>query len=169
MELTQENLKRIDPSLSREERELELMDRMQTLSALLGRVDDALAAAPATPAEMSRPPTGKSATSRPPTGSVASARVMGPPPNEMAQMLVAARGGDNGGGVRMVDNGLPVDEDGNLKKSTVSLVNYSGNHSHTAQIQRLRKIDARAARSEMGSLLSWSGGAEAAKQGQQQK
>ena len=48
MELTQENLKRIDPSLSREERELELMDRMQTLSALLGRVDDALAAAPGT-------------------------------------------------------------------------------------------------------------------------
>jgi hypothetical protein len=121
--LTEDNLKNLGRGPN-EEREEQLLEKMQSLSALLGKVD-ALMAEPSDTA--SRPGTSASACSRPQTsGSV------GPhPPNGMTRTEL-----------QHVQAG--------------GLVQYTGIQSQTAGLPRLRKIDARATKSTIGSLLSWS-------------
>ena len=42
-----------------------------------------------------------------------------------------------------------------LAEADVSLVSYTGSQCGTAQFQTKRKIEARATKSEMGSILGW--------------
>jgi hypothetical protein len=153
--LTAENLRKV-AGPSQAEREEALMDRLQTISQLLGKVDDALE-----DCGSSRPP--PTASSRPPTGRPLSqqSQQQQPPPtaerrgskaNHERPPITTQQGVQQEHLLQLDDaKGLVIGKP--ARSNDVALVNYTGLQSNTAQIQRLRKIDARATRSEMGSIL----------------
>uniref|UniRef100_A0A7S2CMJ5 Uncharacterized protein n=1 Tax=Haptolina brevifila TaxID=156173 RepID=A0A7S2CMJ5_9EUKA len=169
--LTEQNLRALGGKTLAQEEE-ELLEKMQTISQLLGQVDDALQAEGSTqppPTAGSRPPpTGSSHP--PPTG-----RSSQPPPTgesvaeqrrrfETLQQTLQSRmrTGESAqhksaASEKIADKiGLSekivIHENADMPK--VELVNYTGAQSHLGGIQSRRRT-APAAQSEMGSLLHW--------------
>ena len=153
--LTEANLRKLSGP-SREEQESALLEQMQTLSQLLGQVDAALEAAPST-----RPPTGASsrppptAASRPPP--TASSR---PPPTASSRPATGAsasqRADGHGGGVNEERLPTPAHADVSAEGAgdePVRLVSYTGCQTHMPGNSGRRRIDAKASRSQLGSLL----------------
>ena len=137
---TEQNLQQLGRGPN-EEREEKLFQKMQSLSALLGKVDTLMAEGSDT---ASRPPTQQrlhTSSTRPLTQQrldTASSR-----PETSRSHTVQPHAPESMGEAELRGQPEP------------SRVQYTGAQSQTAGIQRLRKIDARATKSTIGSLLSW--------------
>ena len=156
--LTEANLRKLSGP-SREEQESALLERMQTISQLLGQVDAALEAEPST-----RPPTGASSRPPPTAGSepppTASSR---PPPTASSR---PATGASINSGADVSKNAYAVAGEGRHPMPAhvnaswqgdadepVRLVSYTGCQTHMPGNSGRRRIDAKASRSELGSVL----------------
>lgn len=155
--LTAANLSKLGTG-PREEQEDQLYSELLGLSQLLGKVNAALDEEGST-----RPPTG--ASTRPRTGNFAPSAARPAtggtaiPPSTAAsgvQRAAATSAATSAAGaapqVQMVT--FPEEErPASDRSQRIELVNYTGMQSNTAGISTRRKIDARAARSEMSSIL----------------
>lgn len=140
--LNERNIRQVSAAPGNDEREQALLEKMQTLSALLGKVDAALGAETSSERGSVTASVAPSCTSRPTTQqSHKSTNQMRPATQQRAQAPATQ----------------PTEQEqqeGTTPKETSAPVQYIGTQSHTAGIQRLRKIDARAMRSSVGLLLS---------------
>lgn len=149
-QLTEANLKKIGGP-NQAEHEEQLLDRAQTLSNLLAKVNMALddcpsTTVPSTAGSRRAPPTGQ----RPPTVERAATGQRTP--------LAAPPAADDAlAGGKHEPQVISLSEL-NAEAEPVQLVNYTGSQSQIAGISSRRKVAAaRATKSEMGSLLSWGG------------
>ena len=179
--LTEENLRKLGGK-TKAEQEDELLEKMQEMSDLLAKVNNMLEEEPPTTAASSRPPsttsrrllTGQSerreggrerpqtGSERPPTG-----RSVRTPASRDEWRLRTAELEHQAALRALLPKSLKAASDGhcgsrapevlNLDeiKEHVELVSYTGQQSHVAGIAARRKVEARAARSNVGSLLSW--------------
>ena len=134
--LTEENLKRLGGGPSLQEQEEALLEKMQTLSGLLAKVNDTLEDMPSTTVPStagSQRERVTTAGSRPPTMGMR----VGTGQRALAEAYLVLVG----------------DED----QVPVQLVNYTGSQSQLAGMSSRRKVESRAAKSDIGSLLSWGG------------
>ena len=168
--LTEENL-RVLGKTSKEIQEEALLDRMKTISELLAKVDTALEDATST----ATGPPGTAASTRPSSTRPATGQRLPTAERPLAtgqRLPTATRPGSSAeppprtaGSVASQDaRGPPqtitlaeLQQQDRLADSHIELVTYTGTQSHIAGISSRRKVHARAQRSEMGSLLSWSG------------
>ena len=170
--LTEQNLRELGKT-SKEIQEEALLDRMKTISELLAKVDTALEDAsstatgpPGTAASSTRPvtsqrlltaewprPTGERLLTgqRLPTGGNPPGSSAAPPPRTAGS--VASRESHGPQTITLAE----LQQQDRLADSQIQLVTYTGTQSHIAGISSRRKVHARAQRSEMRSLLSWSG------------
>mmetsp|Transcript_20096 Transcript_20096/g.51138 ORF Transcript_20096/g.51138 Transcript_20096/m.51138 type:complete len:184 (-) Transcript_20096:396-947(-) len=163
--LTEDNLRKLGGA-SQAEQEEALLDKMQTLSNLLAQVNGALDDEPATTvpstAGSSRrpPPTAErlptSGSQRPPT---TGGRL---PTGQRATTPAAAPTADQprdsfSRGSKGHEPQVMSLSELNKRDAPVQLVTYTGSQSQLAGMSARRKVDARATKSEIGSLLSWGG------------
>ena len=150
---------------TREEQEEALLEKMQTLSSLLNKVNAAIDDCPSTAAS-SRPPTGlaslqqhpasrggiSTAGSKPLTGRSRGGTAI-PGTGASSSSLQHAAGkvasGDEPQVLRLGDEPPPEPP----KKPDIELVQYTGSQHALGGICSRRKVDARASRSQMGSVL----------------
>lgn len=150
MSLTEENLRKIGGGQpSREEEEEALYSELVGISQLLGKVNAALVEEGSTrpPTGSTRPPTGHSVVV---TGAAACSRAADRP---LSGSMPASCGGERVGASCEPPQVLSVTGSSQRSATRPELVNYTGTQSATAGISTRRKVDARAARSEMGSIL----------------
>jgi hypothetical protein len=146
--LTEENLKRLGGGPSVQEQEEALLEKMQTLSGLLAKVNDTLEDMPSTTV----PSTAGSQRERVTTaGSRPSAMEMrvGTGQRARAEAPSARASGHEPQVISLAEL--------REKDEPVQLVNYTGSQSQLAGMSSRRKVESRAAKSEIGSLLSWGG------------
>ena len=161
--LTEANLKRVGGPSQAEQEEM-LLVKMQALSDMLEKVNGTLMEMPPTTV----PSSAGSSRRPPPTGERPASSTSQPPPSR--QHVPPSR--DRLPTGQLMLSQAPSDADANrpshepqlislaeLKEADapVTLVSYTGNQSHLAGLSSRRKVDARATRSEMSSLLSWGG------------
>lgn len=161
--LTEANLRK-HGGPGREEQESALLERMQTLSNLLGQVNDALDAEPPSTAASSRPPSSRPPPSRGQQQILSRPHSRAPDGNERPLLAAIARryGGDSlpRGSARLPEPPqLAVIHDDEpppkpLAEAAPQLVNYTGNQTHVPLNKGRRKIsEASAARSEASSVI----------------
>jgi hypothetical protein len=155
-QLTEANLRQLSGP-SREEQESALLEKMQTLSNLLGQVEAAIEDCPSTrPASSVPPGTGRS--SRPPTGRGSTAasnvvdtgRAIHPPPPGTGNSTRSGRMLPSGDSAQLL---VVNEEKAPAKQKPVEFVQYVGSQSNMPGGTGRRHIDARAASSSMGSVL----------------
>ena len=162
--LTAANLKVHDPAPTRAEQEEELLKKMQTLSELLGQVDAALDSAstsvPTTAGSQRPPPTGGSARPQSQRGVASAAGAPTPgsarPPASGASACSSSSRSVRGGNVPEAPQLAVIHDDAPLEEAPVKMVQYTGHQHDLSGIKSRRRVDARAARSDIGSVLGWS-------------